>query len=431
MCEAAPVTEPGDAPEPRAGFGLTRVQVRGFRTARTVAFSPGQMCALVGEANAGKSNLLAAIRALLDPEAAPIRADDVAGEGDGTVSIRAELASGAALSLEGSPPTLRRSAPADLPPVLFLPAAARADAILAPNHVDARHVGRVVDLFRVAAESRSGAGPALSFVRALEHCCSSGLRGLVLLIEEPELYLRPQAQRYLYRLLREFAAGGNQVIYSTHSPAFLNVTRLDDLVFVEREPERGTLALQHEPVTPDADFRLLSEFDAERSELFLARAAVLVEGQTEKLVLPFVFRSLGHDADREAISIIECGGKSGIPFFARICRTVGLPFVAVHDRDAAPGRAPIQAERALNELIAEVAGHERTIVLEPDFEAVTGLAGHSHKPERAWRRFADLPSSEMPTPLVRAIELAVSLADRRNPERTGPPPTREPDGSSR
>jgi predicted ATP-dependent endonuclease of OLD family len=38
----------------------------------------------------------------------------------------------------------------------------------------------------------------------------------LLLIEEPALYLRPQAQRYLYRLLREFAVGGNQTIYSTH-----------------------------------------------------------------------------------------------------------------------------------------------------------------------------------------------------------------------
>jgi hypothetical protein len=38
-----------------------------------------------------------------------------------------------------------------------------------------------------------------------ESCSSKGLGGLLLLIEEPELYLRPQTQRYLYRLLREFS----------------------------------------------------------------------------------------------------------------------------------------------------------------------------------------------------------------------------------
>jgi putative ATP-dependent endonuclease of the OLD family len=232
----------------------------------------------------------------------------------------------------------------------------------------------------------------------------------VLLIEEPELYLRPQAQRYLYRLMRQFAGGGNQVIYSTHSPAFLSVTRLDELVFVERLPETGTRAAQPARITPDEDFRVLTEFDATRSELFLARCAVLVEGQTEKLILPFVFAALGYDADREAISIVECGGKPNIPLFARICRAVGVPFVVVHDSDTRPGRKVVAAEQALNALIAEAAGDERRVVLDPDFEAVAGLKGRSRKPERAWRHFATLAPSEVPAPLARAAELAVSLA---------------------
>jgi hypothetical protein len=66
----------------------------------------------------------------------------------------------------------------------------------------------------------------------------------------------------------------------------------------------------------------MTEFDAARSELFLARAVVLVEGLTEKLVLPFVFAALGHDVDRQAISIIECGGKPNLPLFARIWHPV-------------------------------------------------------------------------------------------------------------
>jgi AAA15 family ATPase/GTPase len=56
----------------RPSFGIAGVEVRGFRTASEVSFSPGPLCALVGEADAGKSNLLAAIRAVLDPAAAPL-----------------------------------------------------------------------------------------------------------------------------------------------------------------------------------------------------------------------------------------------------------------------------------------------------------------------------------------------------------------------
>ena len=158
------------------------------------------------------------------------------------------------------------------------------------------------------------------------------------------------------------------------------------------------------------DFRVMTEFDAARSELFLARVAVLVEGVTEKLVLPFVFAALGYDVDREAISIVECGGKPNLPLFARICRAAGVPFVVVHDSDRKTSGRLVAAERALNALIAETAGEERVVVLDPDFEAVAGLAGHRRKPERAWREFTERSAAEMPGQLLGAAELAMSFA---------------------
>jgi hypothetical protein len=163
-------------------------------------------------------------------------------------------------------------------------------------------------------------------------------------------------------------------------------------------------------VSADEDFRVMTEFDAARSELFLARAVVLVEGLTEKLVLPFVFSALGYDVDREAISIVECGGKPNLPLFARICRAAGIPFVVVHDSDRKASGRLAPAEQALNALIAETAGAARVVVLDPDLEAVAGLHGHRRKPERAWREFAERGREEMPGPLVRAAELALSLA---------------------
>jgi len=255
---------------------------------------------------------------------------------------------------------------------------------------------------------------ANALVAGLERGCTSGLGGVVVLIEEPELYLRPQAQRYLYRLLHDLAAAGNQVLYTTHAPAFLNVARLEELALVTRD-EEGTVVVQPEALLGSDAFRVMSEFDAERSELFFGDVAVLVEGRTEKLALPHVFRALGHDPDRDGITIVECGGKANIPVLAQVCRAITMPFVVVHDRDAPAGRQPNATERELNRRIAELAGADRVVVLEPDFEGVTGLRRHHHKPEQAWRHFADRRATDVPEGLRRVVEVATALGTPPRP----------------
>lgn len=396
---------------------VTEVDVSGFRSVRraTVALEP--LSALVGGPAAGKSNLLAAIRAVLDPAAAALGGDDLAHDGADELDIQARLASGESIRLTGTPPDLHHETRVPVPPVLFLPASVRMSGVIAPASGDPEGVlARAARIFENALGEQLGpaglttAGPAAATVHAIESCCLEGVHGVVMLIEEPELHLRPQGQRYLYSLLRRFADGGNQVIYSTHSPSFLNVARLGEVVFVERAEQTGTTAIRPKPPTPDADFRVLSEFDAERSELLLARAAMLVEGLTEKLALPFVFAALGVNHDREGITVVECGGKANIPLYAHVCRAAGVPFVAVHDRDALPGRRPRASERAINAEIRAISGPELDVALEPDFEGIARLRRGTHKPEQAWRRFAALGVDDMPEPLLRAARLALQLA---------------------
>ena len=388
---------------------LAEVRIRGFRSAADVTIEPGPITALVGEARSGKSNVLRAVRALLDPGVPP-RPADVRRDGGPAIVVEASLEDGRRLVLDARPPDVVRAERDGSPPVVFLPAGARGGTLIGTGEPDGA-AAPALELFReaLADAERDGsdAASAGALVTAVEACCAGDVEGVVLLIEEPELFLRPQTQRYLYRRLRAFAAAGNQILYSTHAPALLNVARLEELALVERDPGGATRVVRPQPLESEEAFRVVSEFDAERSELFLARSAILVEGRTEKLVLPSVFAALGHDADREGVSVVECGGKSNIPVFARICQACGIPFVVVHDRDAEPGKEPIPAEVALNALIAEAAGAERTVVLEPDFEAVAGLRGQSNKPERAWNHFST-PGVDVPEPLARAVRLALN-----------------------
>ncbi|QEC49808.1 AAA family ATPase [Baekduia soli] len=404
---------------------VAELAVRDFRTIRELTLTPGAVCALVGDAQAGKSNLLAALRGVLDPAGAALDAGDVRRGGDGLL-VRARLAGGAWAQVAGRPPALERELPRSVPPVLFLAAGDRATTVVGPpgDVAPAPPVARFHTHVRDALRRRDGvspAVPALCLLSALEAACHEHMTGVVVLVEEPELYLRPQAQRWCSRLLRRLGAAGNQVIYATHSPAFLNVARMDELVFVERSGDVGTQALRPPALTPDDDFRVLSEFDAERAELFLARVALLVEGETEKLALPFVFAALGQDADREGISIVECGGKANLVLFARVCRAAGVPFVVLHDRDARAGRQPSAGNRALNERLAALAGPGRAIELAPDFESVSRLPRGGHKPERAWRRFATLPADRMPGELVAAARLTLELARPRGGRRLSGP----------
>jgi hypothetical protein len=389
-------------------FGVREVRIRGFRSARSVSFAPGPVCALVGGPSVGKSNVLAAVWTLLQRgEPAPAVGDLSAGAGE-AIHLSATLGEGVEIALEAEPPgSARGSGPAV--PVLFMPASLRSDGLVAgPRSTEA--ATRIAERFFAVPEGPSSATPAAALVAGVEELCGSGERGLVLLIEEPELFLRPQAQRYLYRLLRRFAENGNQVLYSTHEPVFLNVGRLEEMALVEHRPQQGTVVIQPRPLGADESFRALSELDAERGELLLARAVLLVEGRTEKLTFPFVFHALGHDADRDAVTIVDCGGKPNMALFIRICRAARIPCVVVYDRDAPAGRRPSQAQRVVNAEIADLAGADRTVVLAPDFEAVAGLRGHRHKPARAWQLFSQIAPERVPGPLAEAVRKVVALA---------------------
>ncbi len=370
---------------------------------------PGFVCALVGEASSGKSTVLTAIWTLLEAAAAPPTIDDVAHDGaGGRIHLEADLAKGT-IFLDARPPDTLNLNRAGAPPVLFLPANLRSRTLVAP--ATGRGAAEAAELLAPPAADRhwAAADGGLALVAAMERLVASRLRHFVLLIEEPELYLSPHAQRHLYGLLRALSQRGNQILYSTHAPVFLSVGKLEELALVRHTRSGGTSLFQPEPLAEAETFRALSEFDRDRAELFLARCAVLVEGRTEKLAFPLVFDALGVEPDKEGILVVECGGKGNMPLFARICNACSVPYVVVHDRDAPRGVSPVESERIVNRQIREVAGSRRTVVLTPDFETVSGLrASNRGKPQKAWQRYRG--NGDVPEPLRVAVEKVLKAA---------------------
>ena len=388
---------------------LKRISIAGYRAGRALEFSPRSMCALVGEASSGKSTVLTGIWTLLEAAAPPPTIDDISYGSSGRIHLEADVERGRTIFLDANPPDTLNLNRAGAPPVLFFPANLRSRSLVAPVTglgVDVAH------LFEPPIPSHhwSAADGGLQLVRGMERLLASNLRRFVLLIEEPELYLSPYAQRHLFRVLRGLAQRGNQILYSTHAPVFLSVDRMEDLALVRHHRQQGTTLFQPEPLAESEAFRVLSEFDSDRAELFLARAALLVEGRTEKLAFPLVFDALGIEPDKEGIVILECGGKGNMPFFARVCNACAVPYVVVHDRDAPKGQRPVESERVVNQQIRDVAGKRRTVLLTPDFEAVSGVSsrGRGRKPRKAYRHYSG--NGSVPEPLRLAVEKVVREA---------------------
>jgi len=224
------------------------------------------------------------------------------------------------------------------------------------------------------------------------------------LIEEPELMLTVHQQRHFYGVLRRYAER-NQVIYSTRAPALLDAIYYHEIVRLDtRGDGMTTRRAPAELLTVEQRVRLEAEFDRERTEMFFATAVVLVEGQTERLSLPLMFRRLGHDPDALGISIVEVGGKGNLVLVARVLHELSIPHLIVHDSDR--GR-PGQRE---NSYIRQHASGAPVIVLDPDFEGVAGIHHHDDKVLNAYQRFVNIDPERIPAAFKEIVGTAVELA---------------------
>ena len=217
------------------------------------------------------------------------------------------------------------------------------------------------------------------------------------ILEEPELYLHPQAQRALFDSLVSLSESKNQVIMCTHASALIDVERYKSICIVRKDSEFvGTKVCQftEEIFTGDKkkDFNLSYWINPDRSELFFAKRVLLVEGPTDKTIIPLLAKKL--DVFRFDHTLVDCGSKDNIPLYCQLLNKFRIPYIAIYDKDhqiAKSADGKISADKS-SALIEAVIDKEigASVVFVNDIEEEAGMiAGEKNKPFAALSHIAD------------------------------------------
>ncbi|MBN1861912.1 MAG: ATP-dependent endonuclease [Candidatus Thermoplasmatota archaeon] len=196
------------------------------------------------------------------------------------------------------------------------------------------------------------------------------LPNLIIGIEEPELYQHPNRQRHFSHILNKLAnesikgvVDNTQIIYSTHSPLFVNIRRLDqirsirkikteqdlpkktnitsttlseiaDIIDVAEAKPKGTTPIKK------LEHSLKAIMTPIMNEGFFSNIVVLVEGEGDKSTIVGVAAARDIDFDTEGIPIIPCLSKNNLDKPLAIFKKMGITVYTIWDNDYRPPGEP-------------------------------------------------------------------------------------------
>lgn len=169
---------------------------------------------------------------------------------------------------------------------------------------------------------------------------------LILCVEEPEIHLDSHSQRYCYHHWSqqvEIDNDLNQVLITSHSAFLVDEAPPDQVVLVKRDCSGCTETTQLAGTFLDStDLVKLSTktLGLHNSDLFFSSYVVLVEGEGDKvafrgyleLLLKAKNPKIG-SLSMAGVSVIDCGGKDGVRALAQVASQLGIPHIAIFDRD--------------------------------------------------------------------------------------------------
>lgn len=191
----------------------------------------------------------------------------------------------------------------------------------------------------------------------------------LIFVEEPETHLHAQLQQVFVRkvlgLLGE-ADGpfASQMVVSTHSPHIVYERGFGPIRYFRRQVSEGEQttevinlsAFQPGDAPKDRDF-LQRYLKLTHCDLFFADAAILVEGNVERLLMPLLIEKVAESLRSAALCILEVGGAFGHRF-KELVELLGIDTLVVTDIDSVTASMPPADADDGEEIEAEIPGPE-------------------------------------------------------------------------
>ena len=172
------------------------------------------------------------------------------------------------------------------------------------------------------------------------YCSKFHMNSSLLVVEEPEIYLHPQARRVISNKFDEFVnlnfINRNQVIITTHSSEFIRNTDIWNIIVVRKVSGRTeTKRINLEKSKNKELAKLQNIISTKNAEIFFADKVILVEGAEEYLI-PLIADYLNKEKgylDNNNISVAKVGGKSFYKQYIDLLSYLDIEYYVIADFD--------------------------------------------------------------------------------------------------
>lgn len=219
-------------------------------------------------------------------------------------------------------------------------------------------------------------------------------RGLIIGFEEPEIFLHPSAANQMRDLIYELSGGTSQIVATTHSPYLIDLARRPKQVLNRFHYEQCYSTIHAFSVSEkfrelqenDKDqVKMLIKLDDHVSRIFFTRKVIVVEGDTEEVLIKEAIRRMNPELRAKVLSgseIVKARGKAAIIGLVKYLNALNINYFVIHDRDLGTAGAEI-----FNKPIADAVGDsERVTMLHECVEDLIGYpAPTAEKPFKAYK----------------------------------------------